>query len=85
MIDLLGQGSVLVRELMMSLDKKSMGNLQENEVRKVHYVVNEKLKAFLKVNIMFCVIYDFRAKNIILSCYRSIIMLSLTFLFSIIT
>jgi hypothetical protein len=45
----MSQGSVLVRELMINLDKKSMANLQESEVRKAHYVVNQKLRAFLKV------------------------------------
>ena len=50
---MLNQGSVLVRELMINLNKKSLGTLQENEVRKVHFVVNEKLKAFLKVNCDF--------------------------------
>jgi len=49
LIDLMSQGSVLVRELMINLDKKSMANLQESEVRKAHYVVNQKLRAFLKV------------------------------------
>lgn len=49
MHNLLNQGSIMIRELMMSLDKKTLGNLQENEIRKTHYVANEKLKSFLKV------------------------------------
>ena len=42
------QGSILVRELSMSLDRNHISTLQDYQIRKEHFVATEKLKAFLK-------------------------------------
>lgn len=49
MYNLLDMGSIMIREIMMSLDKRTLSTLQENEVRKAYFVSTEKLDAFLKV------------------------------------
>lgn len=51
MYNLLDMGSIMIREIMMSLDKRTLSTLQENEVRKAYFVSTEKLNSFLKVKI----------------------------------
>jgi hypothetical protein len=36
-------------ELRNELDKRYLSSLQENQIRKVHYVAKERLRAFIQV------------------------------------
>jgi len=43
------KGEVMMRELMMHLSKELAKSLQENQIRKIHFIAKEKLRFYLKV------------------------------------
>jgi len=43
------KGEVMMRELMMHLGKELVKSLQENQIRKIHFIAKEKLRFYLKV------------------------------------
>ena len=47
------EGEVMIQELKISLDKKNMVNLQDNQKRSVFYLAKEKLREFIKVSNLF--------------------------------
>ena len=49
-LNLMEKGEVMMKELTMHLSKKMSLNLQENQLRKIHFIAKEKLRFFLKVN-----------------------------------
>ena len=51
-MSLISEGESMLRQIKLSLDVKSMASLQENEVRKVHFVVKERLRDFIRVNLV---------------------------------
>ncbi len=43
------KGEVMMKELMMHLSKELAKSLQENQIRKIHFIAKEKLRFYLKV------------------------------------
>ena len=56
---ILDQGSILIRELSMSLDRNYISKQQDFQIRKEHFVATEKLKAFLKVYVFSFFLFFF--------------------------
>ncbi len=48
-LNLMEKGEVMMRELMMHLSKELAKSLQENQIRKIHFIAKEKLRFYLKV------------------------------------
>ena len=43
----------MIHDLKVDLSRSKMSSLQENQIRKIHYVAKERLRGFIKVNFLF--------------------------------
>ena len=48
-LNVLSHGEVMIQDLKVDLVRNKIVTLQENQIKKIHYVAKERLRGFLKV------------------------------------